>query len=231
MVGIFSTAVLVFVFFFLPETQYYRPSKAQSPDASSQSLAPEDEAIPPKESTSSFVEENQPVALPAKKTYLQDLNPWSGLFPGGQKGSFFSIVFRSWPLVTYPAVFYCTLVSAMTISVLLCVVDTVAAVFQSPPYNMSPGIQSLILLPLMVGGIIGSLVGGYGTDIYCKYKASKNNGIFEPENRLVMIILPALFTTAGVFMYGFLAKSADGGIGMDGVLQTSHPGHCRGSEV
>jgi hypothetical protein len=142
-------------------------------------------------------------------------------------------VVRSWPLVLYPAVIFATLNFGLGVAVTLCFLDVAAAVFQSPPYNMSPGVQ--IVLPVLIGGVLGSIAGGYVTDIYCRYRASMNNGVFEAENRLLLIFLPGLATSAGVLMsasphltYGF---GADGGAGMVGVLRNIILGHCPGSEV
>jgi len=139
--------------------------------------------------------------MPVKKTYRQGLRPWSGINPNGEKASFLSLFLRSWPLVVYPAVAYSTFVFGLAVSCLIAVFTTVATVFQSPPYNFSPGIQSLIFLALLTGGLIGAFVGGFGTDVVIKYRSSKNNGVFEPENRLILMIFPMLIVPAGLLMY------------------------------
>jgi len=195
---IVSGVVFLALFFFLPETQYPRTSTAQAPFL--QSSSSEDQSEPPKQKDETTVEENLPVAIPAKKTYLQQLKPWSGINPNGQKASFFSLFIRSWPLVFYPAVAFSTLVFGLAVSDILIAVGTSASVFQGPPYNMSPGIQSLIFLFLMGGALIGAAFGGKGTDIYAKYRSSKNDGVFEPESRLVLLIGPLLIVPSGLLM-------------------------------
>jgi hypothetical protein len=157
-------------------------------------------------------------------SYLQQLVPWSGINPNGQKASFFWLFIRPWPLILYPAVAYATLVFGFAISALLMVVVTGAEVFQSPPYNFGPGIQSLMFLFGVIGGLLGSMWGGYGTDVLTRYRSSKNNGIFEPENRLIMLVAPLLLGPAGVLMYHSSPIVLNNAVGMASVVGTSNPG-------
>jgi MFS family permease len=81
------------------------------------------------------------------------------------------------------------------------VVNTAASVFQAPPYNMTPGIQSLIFVPGILGAALGAYMGGALTDKFIEYRTKNNNGIFEPETRLVALIFPLFIVPAGVLMY------------------------------
>ena len=137
-----------------------------------------------------------------KKSFIQELNPWSGIDPGIEKGnSFLFLCVRPWPLVFYPAVIYSFLVFSFNLACLLIVVNTAAPIFQSPPYNMSPGVESLIFLPGVIGAAIGAYTGGALTDRFIKWHTQKNDGIFEPEARLVALIFPLFIVPAGVLMY------------------------------
>lgn len=187
--------------FFLPETQYFRDTSTGTPNPSSSTDAKESTARDHEEITS---EESIPdgSSIPRKRSYLQELIPWSGINPGIAKGTSFLFLFiRPWPLILYPAVMYSTLVFSFVLGCVLIVVNTAAATFQSPPYNMSPGIQSLIFLAGVIGSVIGAIVGGPFTDLFGRWQSKKNNGIFEPETRLVMLLFPLFVVPAGVLMY------------------------------
>ena len=80
------------------------------------------------------------------------------------------------------------------------VLSTNASIFQSPPYNMSPGINSLINLCQLIGVLIGACSGGAFTDYYSQWRARKNNGVFEPETRLVPLIIPFFIVPIGLLM-------------------------------
>jgi len=53
----------------------------------------------------------------------------------------------------------------------------------------------------MIGATIGAYAGGDLSDKYAAWHAKKNGGIFEPEFRLVPLVLPLLIVPAGLLMY------------------------------
>jgi hypothetical protein len=208
--------VFALVIFFLPETQYYRTSTAQAQSPQSSNL--ENEA--PKLSTNptlkqkdpTSVERNDPTGLetrevnPAdKKSVLQELNPWSGINPDGHKASYLTLAIRSWPLTLYPAVIFSALSFGWRVAAVICILDTAPSTFQSPPYNMSP-VQSLIVMPVLVARTLGPIFGGLGTKLYCRYRASNNNGVFEPENGQIMVFSPVFLGSAVIIMFAPVTK-------------------------
>jgi hypothetical protein len=192
---------LVAVFLFIPETQYPRASLAQDPSAQLHPRGLQSDSKSPKTGVS--VEDNQVVTLPPRRSYLQQLNPWSGINPNGRKASFVSLSLRGWPLILYPAVAYATVAFGFAVCGILMFIATYSIVFESPPYNMDPGIASLMFLFLAGGAFIGSFYGGLGTDLLSRYLSSKNNGIFEPESRLILLVGPLLLLPSGMIMYPF----------------------------
>jgi hypothetical protein len=65
---------------------------------------------------------------------------------------------------------------------------------------MTPSINSLINISGVIGNVLGSYLGGALTDKYIEWQARRNGGIYEPEMRLVGLILPLLTTPAGLVM-------------------------------
>ena len=65
---------------------------------------------------------------------------------------------------------------------------------------MNPGVQILIFLPEFFGVALGSYCGGGLTASLIEWQTRKNNGVFEPEQRLVALILPLLLVPTGVLM-------------------------------
>src|SRR5579859_1122820 len=66
--------------------------------------------------------------------------------------------------------------------------------------NSRLGINALIKLCSMIGATIGAYAGGDLSDKYAAWHAKKNGGIFEPEFRLVPLVLPLLIVPAGLLM-------------------------------
>ena len=176
------------MFFLFPESQYRPPLASSSVDSKYE----------PSTDKSITVEVGEQLT-PPRKSYLQQLNPWSGINPGSSDNpSFFFLLIRPWPLAVYPAVMYSFLVFSFNLACLLCVVNTAPVVFQSPPYNFSPGVQSLIFLASFVGAGFGAFSGGALTDWIVRWQTKRNNGIFEPESRLIALVLPLFLVPAGV---------------------------------
>lgn len=82
----------------------------------------------------------------------------------------------------------------------MCYVDTAAAVYQAPPYLMNIGVSGLYFAPAIIGIFIGAYVGGGLTDLIAEKMARRNNGIFEPESRLVALIFPFFLEPVGLLM-------------------------------
>ena len=48
---------------------------------------------------------------------------------------------------------------------------------------------------------IGTYAGSASTDRFAEWRARKNNGVFEPETRLVLLIMPFFIVPIGLLMY------------------------------
>lgn len=136
--------------------------------------------------------------MTVKRSFLEELKPWNPIDP---KASYIKFLLRPWPLVVYPALIYSFLVYAAALGWLLCVFSTNASVYQNPPYNMSPSINNLINIPAMIGIIVGSYSGGWVSDRLAEHTSRRNNGVFEPEARLVALILPFIIVPIGLLMF------------------------------
>ena len=147
-----------------------------------------------KVSISSPPSHNSPVQ---KKTFLQELKPWSSRHPNT---SYLSFIIRPWPLLAYPAVIYSFLTFSAVIGWSICFLNTHPSIFQRPPYNMTAGINSLIYIPSIIGILLGTYFGGAFTDTLAERSARKNNGVFEPEVRLIAMIIPFFVVPVGLLM-------------------------------
>jgi hypothetical protein len=174
---------MIVIFFFFEETRFYR--------------RPTEEPIEPPTDQKHEVLVTEASTIP-RKSLLQRLNPWSGIHP---TTSYLAFFIRPWPMLAYPAVLYSFLTFSASVSWSICLLDTSAAVFQEPPYNMTPGINSLIYIATIIGMSIGAWVGGPLTDILAVRYARRHNGVFEPEVRLVVMLAPFFLVPVGLLMY------------------------------
>jgi len=183
--GILAGINAITIFFFFEETQYLRNNNTNITADKSHDLT----AVETDASVTNTIR---------KKTFLQRIKPWSGIHP---TTSYLSFFVRPWPLLAYPAVLYSLVTFSTAASWSICLLDTYASVFQRPPYNLSPGINSLIYISGIIGLLLGSYMGGPLTDKMAEWYARKHNGVFEPEVRLVAMIIPFFVVPAGLLMY------------------------------
>jgi MFS family permease len=71
-----------------------------------------------------------------------------------------------------------------------------------PPWNYSATADGLMNIPTLIGAVIGCFWGGYLSDQFVVWMARRRNGIREAEDRLWMIFPCALFSPAGMIMFG-----------------------------
>ncbi|KAK1829933.1 protein HOL1 [Podospora conica] len=211
------TAVnFITVLLFVPETRYFRDDNGCS-NSSTPRTTPssrEDMAAGLDVENAAAKEANgqstrtttSPVEI-RKKSWKQELSLWSGLYPDT---NIFKMFVRPLPMFAYPCVIYSFLGYAISLALTIGINILNPFVLQAPPYNWSPMINGLINIPGLIGNVAGCFAGGWLVDVFCDRMARRNKGVFEPENRLYLGILPLLITGAGCLLFGY------------GVEQTMH---------
>lgn len=54
-----------------------------------------------------------------------------------------------------------------------------------------------------MGTLFGAFTGGYLTDAYAAWDARRHGGMFRPESRLPLLIIPGLLVPTGLLMFGY----------------------------
>ncbi|KAF2873766.1 MFS transporter-like protein [Massariosphaeria phaeospora] len=116
--------------------------------------------------------------------------------------SFWKGVWKPVPLIAYPAVLFSTFVYGSYFAWLLTTSVLSVAVFSAPPYNLGPAQIGLTNLPLLAVGLIGAPISGWMADAVAKFMARKNNGVFEPEFRLTLMLVATPLATVGFVGFG-----------------------------
>lgn len=200
----------VTVLLFVPETRYFREEKESQSDrdrgqegvlTSSGEKAVEDpDSEKAVRDTTGIGKGHFLLAAIAKKTWAEELSLWSGVAPDT---NLFKMFVRPLPMFVYPCVIYAFLGYAVSLVLTVSVNILNPFVLQAPPYSWSPMINGLINIPGLIGNIAGSYAGGWLVDVFCDWKTKRNKGVFEPENRLHLCILPLFITGAGCVLFGY----------------------------
>ncbi|RDW63686.1 hypothetical protein BP6252_11231 [Coleophoma cylindrospora] len=190
---------LVLIFFFLPETRWNRVEEI-SPVQSGDERSPNGSVKEPAtvETASEAILSNQTYGT--RNSFLKELNPWSGL---DKNANLLNLFLKPFPLIVYPACTFALLAYSIALAPTVMVNIVSSPILESPPYLFGSGIVGLTNVAGIVGQLGGFLLGGPLTDVYATYRASRNNGIFLPESRLPLLIVPSLIVVAGQLLFGF----------------------------
>lgn len=102
----------------------------------------------------------------------------------------------------YPGVIYGSIIYGIQICWLSLFGVTLSQFYSVEPYEFLGESIGYLNLSGLIGSIFG-LIYLMINDPFQIWKARKNNGIAEPEDRLLLSILPIIINTLGLFLYGF----------------------------
>lgn len=196
------------VVLFVPETRYDRPkvpSDLTSPASTSQpdlESTGEDEGKMTRITTAEKAA-GRPIdngqQLP-QKTWRQELSLWSGT---PKDTNLLTLFLRPLPLIVYPAVILSFLGFAVSLAWVVAINILNPFVLQAPPYNWSPSINGLINIAGLIGNVLGAWLGGWVVDRYSRWRSRANGGVFQPETRLHLLVIPALLVPTGCLAFGY----------------------------
>ncbi|KAL3462003.1 major facilitator superfamily domain-containing protein [Aspergillus heterothallicus] len=117
---------------------------------------------------------------------------------------------RPFLLFKSPSLLWSAAVYALSLGWIAVLAETIAHLFQSVDgYGFTPVQTGLLYISPLIGTILGSVIGGKISDLLACGKAYQNEGIYEPESRLLMVIPAAVSTVAGLAGYGWSIENED----------------------
>ncbi|KAJ5361494.1 hypothetical protein N7541_002338 [Penicillium brevicompactum] len=70
------------------------------------------------------------------------------------------------------------------------------------PWNYSDAAVGIMNVPTLIGAVIGCIYGGWFSDFFVVWMSRRNNGIFEAEQRLWLLVPVAFIGPAGLMLFG-----------------------------
>ncbi len=145
---------------------------------------------------------NQPV-----KSFKQTLKLWNGRLC---LDNWSLVALRPFILFAYPAILWSTLVYSLSIGWLIVLSESVSYIYRNKEtYNFSSLGTGLVYISPFIGGVLGTAVAGKVSDIMVRFMSRRNDGVYEPEFRLVMAIPVAISTCIGLMGFGWSAAEKD----------------------
>ncbi|CAG8909428.1 unnamed protein product [Penicillium egyptiacum] len=111
-------------------------------------------------------------------------------------------LYRPFCVLIFPAVTFVVIQYAAGLAWLTVTTNVLSLTFPEPPYLFSPAQIGYTSAGPLIGNIIGTVYGGFFGDRSILYYAKRNRGHYEPEMRLYVLHLPAIFMASGLIMFG-----------------------------
>ena len=193
----FGTSVIT-IFFLVPETAYVRPPI--KPQRRVRKNSEEGIAVVEKAQQESQVEQGpSSVSIPKKMSYVRSLRVFSGRYT---EAPIWKVFARPFIIFWYPAVLWAFLLYGTIITWLVAFTVVNGVIFVAPPYHFSVGEAGLTGLSPFVLTIIGEIISGPLNDWICLKLTKRNHGVYEPEFRMVLMIVAIILGTVGFFGFG-----------------------------
>lgn len=203
LIAIFSGVMLPLVILFCPETAYRRhdslntdiigdSSWTQKPFAGIEST--------PRLGSNDTMDEK--VAI-KKASFVSMLLPFNG-----RKSSepFWKLLLRPFPLFLHPGILFSTLIQGTLIGWTVLVGVVLAAIFLGPPLWFDEEHTGYMYAGPFIGAILGFVVAGSLSDWSAQIMTRYNRGIYEPEFRLVLVLLQLICGCVGLYGFGVTAS-------------------------
>ncbi|KXL45180.1 hypothetical protein M433DRAFT_281416 [Acidomyces richmondensis BFW] len=209
---------IIVLFFFCPETAYRRDAVLNTDlgteDRTELYLAEKNAAVEVSEKREHAenlgeIETNITWSEP-KNSYWNDLK----IFHGRQSDDpYWKVLTRPLMMLVFPQVLFSFLAYGLTTSWLVVVGSVLAQLFTAPPYNFSVSGVGLVSVAALIGSIIGAFTTGPLADFVVKFMSRRNKGIYEPEFRLVIIVVTLILGGMSFFGFGWSLQVRDPWIG------------------
>lgn len=103
-------------------------------------------------------------------------------------GNIFRELLLPWELMTFPIVQFAAFIVSWSASCFLTLNLTQSQVFQAPPYLFSSEAVGFFNFAILVGALIGLCTAGPLSDFIAARLTKRNNGVREPEMRLLAMV-------------------------------------------
>jgi MFS family permease len=210
LIAIFMGTLLPFMVLFVPETAYTRPEMYNTDIVAvgtAHGASIDENPAHQASQAEGFFAPQKSRALPAKATFIQGL----ALFNGRKTDeSLLKLILRPLPLFLHPGILWACLIQGALIGWTVLIGVVLAAVFLGPPLWFDEVKTGYMYAGPFVGAILGFILSGLISDWSTKLMIRRNNGVYEPEFRIVLVLAQLVFGSAGLYGFGYVSENVHG---------------------
>ncbi|KAM6515690.1 hypothetical protein FALCPG4_013906 [Fusarium falciforme] len=142
--------------------------------------------------------------LPRPKTFYQELALYNGRFT---EKSLISMVLASIFIILNLIASYNIFVSGLIMAWFVAMSVLAGVMFAAPPWGFNAAAVGYVSAGPLVGGALATIFLGLVSDPLIKFMTRRNKGVYEPEFRLVLASVGAIFSVAGLVGFGHAIES------------------------
>jgi hypothetical protein len=215
-VAILVGAMLPLVILFVPETSFKRESRFDI-DTMGNLVAADGRALDVLDTTPpdypSRSTDQKPPATSSKPlpSNSPPHKPTSlALFNGRYTTTpYLPLLLRPFPLFLHPGILFSCLIQGTLIGFTVLIGIVLAGIMLGPPLWFGEVETGYMYTGAFIGALLGFLLTGLVSDSSAKLLTRLNNGIYEPEFRLVLVIPQLIFGGAGIIGFGWTSGEAE----------------------
>ena len=219
LVAIFAGCMLPLIFLFVPETAYKRETRFDI-DTMGNLVAPDGRELKafgaPSAADSETPTEQDPEkpwpeshtstsSPPPKATFFQSLAPFNGRKTSER---YLHLLLRPFPLFLHPGILWSCLIQGTLIGFTVLIGVVLAGIMLGPPLWFGELETGYMYTGAFIGALLGFALTGLVADWSAKTLTRWNNGVYEPEFRMVLVIPQVIFGGAGIIGFGWTADDA-----------------------
>ncbi|CVK96640.1 uncharacterized protein FMAN_10970 [Fusarium mangiferae] len=137
--------------------------------------------------------------VPEAKSFTSQLALYNGVFT---HKSLFSMMLASLAIALNVIATYNVLVSGLVMAWFVAMSVLAGVMFSVPPWNFDAASIGYVSVGPLVGGAVAMVLLALASDPLIKYMTKKNQGVYEPEFRLVLAVIGGVFAVAGLVGFG-----------------------------
>jgi MFS family permease len=197
--AIFNAVTLVFLFFFMEESNYQRQTTivGTTPDSSPAELNAElgdlEKVQPLASQSATSIQVGTTTKSFTQKLPLWRPSPGQSMFQRAKR----SLQYLSWPVIAYCGFSYGSYLILFNI-----LNATASIILGGAPYNFSASMVGLSYIACVIGVIVGSLTSGRLSDWLVIRLARRNNGVMEAEHRLWPFATCLIMVPGSLLLWG-----------------------------
>jgi MFS family permease len=144
--------------------------------------------------------------VPQKTTWKQSLMPFNGRKTDEE---YLHLLLRPFSLFLHPGILWACLIQGTLIGWTVMIGVVLAGIMMGPPLWFGEVETGYMYTGAFVGALLGFIISGVLSDPSAKLLTRLNNGVYEPEFRLVLVIPQLIFGCAGLYGFGYTAADAN----------------------